>query len=147
MNEDRFWEIMNLLNWKKAGNDELVVRPVVTALSKLSDEDIFEFDEIMSKLLYDIDGQQWDAENEELSGDSFLYYRCVAVVNGRDYYYAVKELKTKLDPDLEFESALYIPAEAWAKKNKKDSGDYPHITKYSFESFSNIKNWPHLNNK
>lgn len=145
MNERKFWKIMDSLDWNNAGNDDLVVEPAVETLSKLSDEEIFEFEEIMSKLLYDIDGQQWYDEKLQMSGDEFLYTRCVTIINGKDYYYSIKNLKTAINPDREFESALYIPRMAWARKHDSEPYDYPHLCKFSHESFSNTANWPHLN--
>src|SRR5262245_55937329 len=35
MSEDVFWRIMGLLNWKKTGNDEAVIAPVVNALAQM----------------------------------------------------------------------------------------------------------------
>jgi Protein of unknown function (DUF4240) len=43
MTEQQFWELMGLLDWKKLGNDDAVVRPLVRALAKLAEEEIFTF--------------------------------------------------------------------------------------------------------
>lgn len=145
MDEAKFWETMGLLDWEKEGDDEDVLLPVIEYLAAQKNEDIFDFDDIMAKLLYDIDGRAW-AEDiygslDEVSSDDFLYARCVALVNGKDYYEAVKNRTETLDSDLEFEAILYVPPIAWAVKNDADVEEYPFETKYSFETGSNAEMW------
>ena len=48
MTENNFWEILDKLDWTHEGDDEKVMEPVKNALAQLSDEDIFEFDNIMN---------------------------------------------------------------------------------------------------
>ena len=145
MNEKKFWDIMDNLDWSCEGDDYMVIKPVIGILSNMKDEQIHEFDEIMSRLLYDIDGKKW-AEAvydslEDFSDDDFLYTRCVALVNGEEYYYDIKNHVISLDSDLEFESVLYIPQLAWEEKHANDDTEYSYVTKYSFESGSNVDNW------
>jgi hypothetical protein len=66
---------------------------------------------------------------------------CVAVVNGRDFYNSVLSGEKLLNSDMEFESLLYLPRDAWALKNKKDSSEYPHETAHCFETGSNKNLW------
>ena len=145
MTEYIFWDILSKLNWRKEGNDNKVLAPAVKYLSKLSDEDIFEFENIMSKLLYDIDCKDLAIElyrsADQFSYDLFLYQRCTAIINGRKYYYEILNRNNKLNPDLEFESILYLPMKAWAKKHHKKTNEYPHIAEPSYESCSNIESW------
>ena len=49
--------------------------------------------------------------------------------------------KKKLNQDLEFESILYVPEEAWNLKHKDDLNEYEYIPKYNYESRSNIDLW------
>lgn len=58
MTENNFWEILDKLDWTHEGDDEKVMEPVKNALAQLSDEDIFEFDNIMSSKLYDLDSRE-----------------------------------------------------------------------------------------
>lgn len=145
MDATKFWEITGLLDWEKAGDDDDVLLPLIEELASLKDEDIFDFDDIMAKLLYDIDGRAWAedmyGELDNVSSDEFLYARCVALVNGKDYYDAVKNRTESLDPELEFEALLYAPPIAWAVKHDADVEEYPHTTKYSFETGSNTNQW------
>lgn len=144
MDESRFWEIMDKLDWEK-NDDDSILFPVTELLSGLTDEEIFAFDDIMAKLLYDIDGRFWldniSSNQEYMSGDEFLYIRCVALINGKQYYEQIKSGERALDPCLEFESVLYTAGTAWGKKHRKDYEEYPHITALSFETGSNSSNW------
>lgn len=145
MDIKKYWEIIDLFDWYyEEKSDDLVMKPAIVYLAGLDDEEIFEFDNIMSKLLFDIDGDRWYPRGEP-SGDSFLYIRCIAVINGKDYYNAVLNNKSKLDPDMEFESVISLPMFAWSLKHGKDPIEYPHLSVLSKESFSNTVNWKHLN--
>ena len=55
MDEQEFWRIIALFNWKRTGNDEAVMKPAVTALAKHSVEEIAAFEEILSRKLYALD--------------------------------------------------------------------------------------------
>ena len=97
---DLFWKTIDLCNWKKIGHDEKVLKPVVKYLSKQEDHVIFEFDDLMAELLYDLDtrklAEQCKKVDPLMSDDSFLYSRCVALVNGPAYYEKVKKEKSKI---------------------------------------------------
>lgn len=146
MNEKEFWKIMDKADWSCQGDDDKVLAPVIDALSKLDDEEIFGFEDVMSKLLYDIDSQeialQLYGPELHFSEDLFLYQRCVALVNGAKYYKKILTGKEKLDPDSEYEPILYVPHRAWAQKHQADSGDYPHFPEISYETGSNETLWP-----
>lgn len=146
MNDKQFWKIMDKADWDRLGDDDAVLAPVVDELSKLDDDEIFGFEDVMAKLLYDIDNQeialQLYGPELHFSEDLFLYQRCVALCNGEKYYKRILGGKEKLDPDKEFESILYVPHLAWAKKHKADSGDYPHFPEISYETGSNEALWP-----
>lgn len=146
MNDKQFWKIMDLADWNKRGDDEAVLAPVVDKLSTMDDAEIFGFEDVMAKLLYDIDNQeialQLYGPELHFSEDLFLYQRCVALCNGEKYYKRIVNGKENLDPDKEFESVLYVPHLAWAKKHQADSGDYPHFPEISYETGSNEDLWP-----
>ena len=146
MTEKEFWTIMDKADWSFQGDDDKVLAPMIDALSKLDDEEIFGFEDVMSKLLYDIDSQeialQLYGPELHFSEDLFLYQRCVAIVNGWEYYKKIRDGKQKLDPDFEFEAILYVPHLAWAKKHQTDTGDYPHIPARGYETGSNEELWP-----
>lgn len=149
MDEELFWEIIAMLNWKKEGDDDAVLKPAVKFLAKLPEEDIFKFHDIMAQKLYDIDGEAWGKPVEEaydgyLSGDMFLYARCCVVANGKSFYEDVLQHPENMPGEMEFESLLVLPDSAWAKKTKQDEEDYPHLQSPDYETGSNKANWPHL---
>lgn len=136
---------MDLLNWNCADDDSQVLAPALRFLARRSDEEIFAFEDTMARLLHNLDSrkiaQSLYKDTNSMSADLFLYQRCVAVVNGRAYYEAVRSGSTRLKPDLEFESVLYLPANAWAKKHRRAPEDYPHTPGISYESLMNQELW------
>ena len=76
-----------------------------------------------------------------MSDDSFLYSRCVALINGVDYYKKAKMGRCKEMWKMEFESLLYVPESAWAKKHNKPESEYPHVSSFSYETGSNTDGW------
>lgn len=145
MNEERFWQILSLLNWNFAGKDEKVINPAVLQLSAMEDRDIFTFHDIMSGMLYDIDGKKW-AENifpseGVLTPEDFLYMRCVALVNGKEYYHAVRARTVKLNPDMEFAAVLEIPMQSWSIRHGLPVSEYPHKAKYPIHSGARTSRW------
>lgn len=144
MNKDQFFEnIMTICDWDKSTDDERL-SPLVDFLSRQADEEIFSFDDIMAELLYSIDTRKnfkTACKYYNHSDDSFLYSRCVALVNGADYYERVKSGKAKELWESEFEAILYVPQDAWAKKHNDDTSNYPHLTAISYETGSNEDGW------
>lgn len=140
---DFFWEVMELCNWNHEGDDNKVLAPVVKKLASFEDEKIFEFEKHMTKLLYDLDTkeliQACEKEDEYVSDDSFLYSRCVALINGKDYYNKVKAGKITELWTMEFESLLYVSSNAWELKHGND--DFPYRDELSYETGSNKKGW------
>lgn len=145
MNRESFFTcIMDICDWDKLGDDEQVLMPLINHLSLLPDEEIFDFEDIMSELLFELDtrknyktARKFYSHND----DTFLYSRCVALVNGEVYYEKVKAGKIKDLWKIEFESILYVAREAWAKKHGKNMQDFPHISPKSYETGSNTEGW------
>jgi len=152
MNEKAFWQIIDSLNWQKDKDDDIVA-PVVTALSHLPDEDIFQFDDLLAEKLYALDGERFarhigegsytDSEDDGgyFSVDNFLYARCCVVASGQEFYEAVLHNPVEMPKDATFESLLYLPQEAWTMKHGEDS-QYPHFHEVWYETFSNPEGWP-----
>ena len=141
MTEQQFWEMLEQLDWTHEGDDGRVVQPVVQTLARLPDEEIFEFDNILARKLHELDSrelvQKLYEKREKFSEDRFLYNRCVAVVNGREYYEAILARREKLDPALGFEAILYVAEDAWDQKHPDKAGEYPHVPEPDYESGSN----------
>ena len=142
MDNQAFWDILNLLNWKKQGNDDLVLKPAVKALSKMDVEEIHAFDEMMAEKLHALDTRKIAAlaykNVENISSDDFLYVSCLALINGPEYYDKVLNLQEALDKDMEFEAILYLAQDAYELKTGKD---YDYSTTADYESFANAEGW------
>ena len=142
---DLFWKTMELCDWDNEGDDELVLTPVINFLASKEDSDIFMFEDLMSELLYNLDTKKLAEQCEKIDGyisdDSFLYSRCVALINGVDYYKKAKMGRCKEMWKMEFESLLYVPESAWAKKHNKPESEYPHVSSFSYETGSNTDGW------
>lgn len=140
-----FWETMELCDWEFEGDDDKVLASVIAYLAKQSDDVIFQFDDLMSELLYHLDTKKLADQCRKVSGymsaDGFLYSRCVALINGPGYYEKAKAGQRKDMWDMEFESLLYVPAYAWELKYGEMGEEYPHITPLSFETGSNEEGW------
>lgn len=148
MDEELFWEIIASFNWKKLG-DDAVMLPALKKLAALPIEEIFAFDNILAKKLYQLDGAKYaDAcypvkrfisGKPYISVDDFLYCRCVIVVNGPAYYEHILQNPDGWPVDSEFESVLYLAANAYERKPKGE--EYPHVPEPSFETYSNLAGW------
>lgn len=145
MNEHMFFSIiMNKCNWKKQGHDEKILAPLIKFLSEQNDDEIFLFDDIMQELLYKLDTRKnfkRASKYYKHSDDTFLYSRCVALINGEEYYKNVKSGKIKDVWTMEFEAILYVPMKAWAMKHNTSDDDYPHLSPLSCETRSNKDEW------
>ena len=61
MNEDRFWEIIEKLDWNKENANDILA-PAAEALSQYSEQDIRQFSEILARKLYNLDGERFARE-------------------------------------------------------------------------------------
>lgn len=133
---DFFWTTMELCDWSKEGDDDKVLNPLIKYLSKQDDCIIFEFDDLMTELLYDLDTEKLADQCEKVDplmcDDTFLYSRCAALINGPDFYEKVKRGRLKNVWSMDFEALLYVPGKAWARKHRRSADDYPHISPLGF---------------
>ena len=148
MDENIFWEIISSFNWKKTGDDEAVLRPAVKRLASMTIEDIYKFADILAEKLYMLDGisyasnigeDSYKGEDKHFSVDYFLYVRCCVVANGKDYFDMAISNPDQMPKEMDFEPLLYLPMEAYNKKTKTE--DYDYITKFDYETFSNVDGW------
>lgn len=140
-----FWDTMELCDWDCQDDDDQVLKPVIRYLSKQEDDKIFEFEDLMSELLYELDQEELADQCQEtdprMCDDSFLYSRCVALINGPEYYERAKNGIENSLWDMEFEALIYVPQKAWALKHKGFVDEYPHHTPWSIETGSNPDGW------
>jgi len=145
MDEELFWEILDCFNWKKSGDDEVVMLPAVKRLAALPLDDIFAFNDILAEKLYRLDGKQYASacypgqDTNCISGDAFLYDRCSVLINGREFFEEVVSMPGKWPVGFEFESLIYLPQQAYTRKTKDEH--YPHCTPLSIETWSNKAGW------
>jgi hypothetical protein len=148
MTEQQFWELMGLLDWKKLGNDDAVVRPLVKALAKLPEIEIFSFDDLLAEKLHTLDTEaharhmgeySYKGPDDFFSVDQFLYTRCAVVANGKEVFEQILADPNEFPEDAEFEAILYVASTAYEMKIGKE---YSHSSTVSFETFSNKKGWP-----
>ncbi len=151
MDEEQFWAIINLMDWKSRDSDKILA-PAITALSQFSNSDISAFHNILAEKLYALDGQRFAEQlgsnryskegDKHFSVDSFLYARCCVVANSRVFYEKVLQDPTKMPKEFTFESLLYLPREAYKLKTGRD--DYDHTPETWYETFSNPEGWPNI---
>ncbi len=149
MNEEIFWDIIELFDWDKTGDDDDVLEPACQALTKQDNEAIFKFDDILSEKLHALDTREHcracyageldpDDGDDYISADDFLYSRCVVVANGRELYASVLADPTAMPQNMEFEALLSLPDSAFEQKTGMS---YEHVTSVSYESFQNTSGW------
>lgn len=146
LSEAAFWEIIALLDWSKAGNDEAVVEPAKAMLASGAVRHIFEFADLLSEKLYALDGLKYALQigedawspDQYFSVDNFLYARCCVVANGKEAYEEVLNDPAQMPKDLAFEELLYIPSEAYERKTGKR---YDYTPSYPIETYSNQIGW------
>lgn len=147
MNVKVFWELISLIDQDalEKYDEEEAVEPLVSELSAKSEQEIDQFHEHLSQMLYAIDGQNWIEESGESSGsgDGFLYARCYVVAKGREYYSITLSNPTSMPKSSNewAESLLYVAGRAWAEVTGNNAEDYPRESTVSFESFSNKAQW------
>jgi predicted DNA-binding WGR domain protein len=149
MSEDIFWRIIALLNWKRTGDDEAVIEPAVAALTQMQIDDILGFENILSEKLFALDtelhareiGEDAFIPGKHFSPDLFLYARCAVVVNGKSFFDSVMSDPVKMPKDMEFESLLTVAPTAFERKT---GSEFDHISRVSYESFSNQVGWSNL---
>jgi len=147
MDTEEFWKLVSLIDKDalEECDEEEALEPVFEALSSKAVSEVDQFQELLSQVLYAIDGQKWLDESGESSnsGDGFLYARCYVVAMGKDYYIKVLNDPTLMpkSSDQWAESLLYVAGQAWAEITGNDEENYDRDTSVSYESFSNKAQW------
>ena len=145
-NEETFWRVVSLFDWKKTGDDEAVIKPAVRALAQMNIEDIKLFEDILAKKLFALDteahareiGEEAFKSIKHFSTDWFLYVRCAVVANGSEFYLSVLEDPTLMPKDIEFEAILTVASDAYEHKT---SEEFDYVSEISYETYSNKKGW------
>jgi hypothetical protein len=147
LGDDTFWSLIDLLDWTKQGNDQLIIAPLVEALAQLPISAIYRFADILSEKLFALDDirfarqigrNAWIDETSSFSVDDFLYARCCVVANGRKAFETVLANPAEMPKDLTFEELLRIAPTAYRKKTNKT---FNYLPLFNVETFSNQEAW------
>lgn len=140
MDEDRFW---SLIDKSKQSSEDLedFAENLTTELKQLTSTDIIGFHLREQKLRFDsYTSELWCAGyimNGGCSDDSFEYFRCWIIAQGKDAYYSslknsdwLVNLYSKDVEEYDFEDFMYIASDAFEQKTKKDIEDYVDYDKF-----------------
>jgi hypothetical protein len=83
MNESTFWDIIELFDWDKTGDNDAVLEPACQTLAAFDHDAIFSFDNILSEKLHALDTREHcracyadeldpDDGDDYISADDFL---------------------------------------------------------------------------
>jgi hypothetical protein len=145
MDELVFWSIIDLLDWKKIENNTAICAPAIEALSLLNFEEITKFDDILAEKLFAIDGKKFaehtgkNWEDDYFSVDEYLYARCCAIANGKQFYEKLLKKPEMMPKNLTFEPILYLTNNAWKQKTGQDN--YQYYPEIWIETYSNAAGW------
>ena len=129
MFKNSFWGILKKGDWNNENEDQ-VFEPILQFLTNHNDKYIFDFHDLMSEFLYQLD-------RKEILEHSIHQDQ----VNGNKYYHDIISLIKPMDGELKCPNLLTLPSKAWALKNKKPIEKYPHTPKYNIKTKSNTKYW------
>lgn len=147
MTESEFWQLISLIDTDALDDEreQEAIEPLQAALGLQPEQALFAFEELLSRKLYDIDGEVY-ADNAGDSGDSddaFLYARCYVVAKGAAFYEQVKAEPDRMPKTLEqwCESLLYPHRTVWAERTGSDESAWPFQATVSYETGSNEALW------
>ncbi len=137
MQEHQFWEIIELLNVQN-------LKKSIKLLSECSESDIFDFENILSEKLFQLDTQKHaeafgNKTDEYFSVDNFLYQRCFVVQQGIEFYKRFLMNPFAIPENNTFEPLLYISEKAYKLKTGNDN--FVPVSSFSYETYSNTKGW------
>ena len=146
LTDEQFWAVIGRLDWNRRGDDEAVIEPAVVALADQGTDAACAFQDILAQKLYALDtkehatniGENAYRGTEHFSVDWFLYARCMVVANGRTVFERVLRNPAAFPKDMEFEALLTIAPNAY---ERVASRDFDHVSRVSYETYSNRAGW------
>lgn len=143
LSPDDCWALISRLDWSKEdAGDNLVIAPLLDALSCLPIRNIYQFADWLSEMLWNLDtrahAQVFLEEDDYLSVDDFLYARCAVVANGQGFYQQVLANPADMPTDVTFEALLYLPQEAYQIKTGEKM---VYIPLFNYETYGNKEGW------
>lgn len=143
MFKNSFWGILKKGDWNNENEDQ-VFEPILQFLIDHNDKYIFDFHDLMSEFLYQLDRKEileHSIHQNQVSDEDFLNQRAYVLTNGNKYYHDIISLIKPMDGELKCPKLLILPAKAWSLKNNKPIEKYPHTPKYNIKTKSNTKYW------
>ncbi len=139
LTENDFWTLISELDGSK-NNREAVIEPVVEALSKMPVANIYQFQDLLSEKLWNLDTRAHAAvfPEDEISVDDFLYARCAVVSDGKKFYQKVLSNPQEMPVNSTFSPLLQLAKKAYERKTGRKMTIVPA---FNFESFSNQDGW------
>ena len=145
LTETEFWQLIELLDWDQETN-AAIVEPLIEKLSSLHVAHIYNFQELLSQKLFQLDqkkyaeniGQFSYQEGEYFSVDHFLHVRTCVIANGKEAYKEVINNPQSMFKDLTFEPLLSVASIAYERKTKKS---FIYLPSLSYETYSNKEGW------
>lgn len=142
-----FWKLIESIDVSalENGMEDEAIEPLRAALGTKSEQELFAFEELLSRQLHALDGKAFADQAGDCgdSDDAFLYARCYVVARGRAFHEAVISDPTHMPKSVEqwCESLLYPHREAWADLTCKDQSEWPFEASVSYETGNNEDLW------
>ena len=142
MNDNAFWKLIGRIDRAALakGDEDRALKPLVDALSAYGVTDIQDFEDLLAKHLYDLDGRAHaDAAGE--AGDRFLYARSYVIAQGRDQYLRIKQSPGQMprSPGERCQGLVDVPKKAWAASTGKEEKAWTHVPPLDTKTGSNEK--------
>lgn len=148
MDDREFWTLVSLVRRDPPARDQAAFAPLEEELGKRGEAEIKRFEDILARLLYDLDRSELAATPSAatglpLSDDSFLYCRAAVVLAGERAYRSVLEDPEKFrryteDGGPEAEFLLYAAQHAYESSTGKE---WEHVGPVDYETGSNPDGW------
>lgn len=145
MDKEKFWQLIEEANELSNNDIEKQINLLVDSLTKLSVEEILDFDRIFNEMFV----KSYTPEllsaafviNGECSEDYFDYFRGWLIAQGEEVFeLALKDpeiladvVNTDIAGDIECEAMLYVAGTAYENKTQKDDFNFLTIGNFNYE--------------
>lgn len=136
-----FWDLIGRLDWNSNNGNDGILEPLIAALTQLPTAKIYQFQDLLSEKLWQLDTRAHATpllEQGHFSEDEFLYARCCVVANGQEVFENVLQHPEQFPTDLSFEDLLYAASTAYERKTGKQFVSAPA---FNVETGSNTSGW------
>lgn len=146
MDEDEFWDAIELLDWSCEGDDAAAAEPLVVHLAALPDGELFAFDDALATHLraldrHDVADPVFGPFRDRFFPDEFPGWRCACIAGGRGCYADALAGRSAPPAETRFEELMFAPMRAWARRRGANPEVYPHRPVPSCQTFGNRDGW------